>query len=92
VVCQKLRSHIAQGVNEPIKGRTMNLQNRATRTIGSEGSEGEASRDSGKGKEDSDPEEEHSSSPKIRTQTVLPVKEMPHFEGMKREDAITFIW
>jgi len=23
---------------------------------------------------------------------VLPVKELPHFEGMKREDVITFIW
>jgi len=22
---------------------------------------------------------------------VLPVKELPHFEGMKREDVITFI-
>jgi len=23
---------------------------------------------------------------------VLPVKELPHFEGKKREDVITFIW
>jgi len=23
---------------------------------------------------------------------VLPVKELPHFEGTKREDVITFIW
>jgi len=42
--------------------------------------------------EDSNPEEEHSPSPAIRTQMVLPIKEFPHFEGMKREDVITFIW
>jgi len=56
--------------------------------------EGEARRDSGKGNEimeDSNPEEEHSTSPTIRTQMVLPVKELPHFEGTKREDVITFI-
>jgi len=41
--------------------------------------------------EDSNPEEEHSPSPAIRTQMVLPVKELPHFEGTKREDVITFI-
>jgi hypothetical protein len=34
---------------------------------------------------------EHSTSPKTRTQMVLPVKELPHFEGTKREDGITFI-
>jgi len=48
--------------------------------------------DSGKGKEimeDSDPEEEHSPSPTIKTQMVCPVKELPHFERTKREDAIT---
>jgi len=33
----------------------------------------------------------HSPSPAIRTQMVLPVKELPHFEGTKREDVITFI-
>jgi len=46
-----------------------------------------------KGKEivdDSNPEEEHSPSPAIKTQMVLPVKELPHFEGTKREDVITF--
>jgi len=42
--------------------------------------------------EDSNPEEEHSPSPAIRTQMVLPVKELPHFDGTKREDVITFIW
>jgi len=42
--------------------------------------------------EDSNPEEEHSPSPTIRTQMVFPVKELPHIEGMKREDVITFIW
>jgi len=71
----------------------MNLQNRATRSIeleGNEGvriSEGKASRDSGKGKEiveESNPEEEQSPSPTIKTQMVLPVKELSHFEGMKR--------
>jgi len=41
--------------------------------------------------EDSNPEEEHSPSPAVRTQMVLPVKELPHFEGTKREDVITFI-
>jgi len=35
---------------------------------------------------------EHSTSPMIKTQMVLPVRELPHFEGMKREDVITFIW
>jgi len=30
-------------------------------------------------------------SPMIRTQMVLPVKELSHFEGAKREDVITFI-
>jgi len=68
----------------------MNPRNRATRTIAPEGNEGEritegkASMDSGKGKEiveDSNPEEEHSPSPTIRTQMVLPVKD---FEGTKR--------
>jgi len=45
------------GVKEPIKGRKMNQQNRAMRSIDLEGNEGErisegkASRDSGKGKE-----------------------------------------
>jgi len=34
---------------------------------------------------------EHSTSPMIKTQMVLPVREIPHFEGMKREDVITFI-
>jgi len=85
------------GVKEPVKGRKMNLPDRATRTIDLEGNEGEritegkASRDSGKGKEiveESDPEEEHSPSPTIRTQMVLPFKEGPHFEGTKREDEI----
>jgi len=57
--------------------------------------EGKASSHPGKGKEiveDSNPEEEHSPSPVIRTQMVLPVRELSHFEGMKREDVITFIW
>jgi len=57
--------------------------------------EGEASSHPGKEKEiveDSNPEEEHSPSPMIRTQMVLPVKELPHFEGTKREGVITFIW
>jgi len=51
--------------------------------------EGEANSHPGKRKEiveDSNPEEEHSPSPTIRTQMVLPVK-----EGTKREDVITFI-
>jgi len=39
-------------------------------------------------KEDSNPD---TPSPVIRTQMVLPVKELPHFEGTKREDVITFI-
>jgi len=34
---------------------------------------------------------EHSTSPTIKTQVVLPVRELPHFEGTKREDVITFI-
>jgi len=38
--------------------------------------------------EDSEPEEEHSPSPMING---TPVKELPHFEGTKREDVITFI-
>jgi len=40
-------------------------------------------------KEDSNPD---TPSPAIRTQMVLPVKELSHFEGTKREDVITFIW
>jgi len=50
--------------------------------------------DSGKAKEilkDSNPEDKHSPSPRSRTQMVLPVKELPHFEWTKREDVITFI-
>jgi len=102
MVCEKLMSHLyplpggTSGVKEPIKGRKMNLQNRATRSIDLEGNEaeriyeGKASRDSGKG-EDSNPEEEQSPSPTIKTQMVLLVKELPHFEGMKREDFITFM-
>jgi len=35
---------------------------------------------------------EHSTSPTIKTQMVLPVRELPHFEGRKREGVITFIW
>jgi len=35
---------------------------------------------------------EHSTSPTIKTQMVLPVRELPHIEGTKREDVITFIW
>jgi len=85
------------GMEEPIKGRKMNLQNRATRSFGLEGNEGErisegkASRDSGNWKEiveDSDPEEEQSPSPTIKTQVVLLVKanqsglpQLQHFEG-----------
>jgi len=34
---------------------------------------------------------EHSTSLTSKTQMVLPVRELPHFEGMKREDVITFI-
>jgi len=88
------------GVKEPIKGRKMTLWNRAEGTIDLEGNEGKrimegkASSHPGKGKEiveDSNLEEEHSLSPAIRTQMVLPVKEFPHFEGTKREDVITFI-
>jgi len=89
------------GVKEPIKGRKMTLWNRAEGTNELEGNEGKrimegkASSHPGKGKEivdDSNPEEEHSPSPAIRTQMVLPVKEFPHFEGTKREDVISFIW
>jgi len=81
-----------------MKGRKMTLWNRAEGTIDLEGNEGgerimegKASSHPGKGKEiveDSNPEEEHSPSPAIRTQMVLPVKELPHFEGTKREDVI----
>jgi len=59
----------------------MNLQNKATRTIGPEGesiTEGKSSMHSGKGKEimeEFNPKEEHSSPPMIRTQMVLAVKE-----------------
>jgi len=35
---------------------------------------------------------EHSTSPTIKTQMVLPVREPPHFYRTKREDVITFIW
>jgi len=35
---------------------------------------------------------EHSPSPMIKTQMVHPVRELPHFEGTKREDVIPFIW
>jgi len=79
----------------------MTLWNRAAGTIDLEENEekrimkGKARSHPGKAKEtveDSNPEEEHSPSPTIRTQTVLPVKELPHFERMKREDVITFIW
>jgi len=31
-------------------------------------------------------------SPMIKTQMVLPVRKLSHFEGMKREDGIAFIW
>jgi len=88
------------GVKEPIKGRKMTLWNRAEGTIDLERNEGnwimegKASSHPGKGKEivdDSNPEEEHSPSPAIRTQMVLSVKEFPHFEGMGREDVITSI-
>jgi len=41
--------------------------------------------------DDSNPEEEHSPSPVFRTQMIILVKELPHFEGTKREDVITFI-
>jgi len=82
------------------KGRKMTLWNRAEGTIDLERNEGkrimegEASSQPDKGKEimdDSHPEEEHSPSPAIRTQMVLPVKEFPHFEGTKREDVITLL-
>jgi len=70
------------GVKEPIKGRKMTLWNRAEGTINIEGNEGKrimegkASSHQGKGKEiveDSNPEEEHSPSPAIRTSNGTPL-------------------